>query len=250
MPVGPAAADDMPITCGQPFDLVLPIGPYLCRPLVLSSMRNRPSRRRRSLDARRPQPHRTSSAVDALRRRVDGQRSQLVISMTSELHDPLRALFSPHFTTPLIDVQVWSALSRVSSAAMLPSAAAARKCRRSMARLVLARRWCSALLCGQRCSDFACTRSFTNFGKARVLSGGQHMEGDYPSDARLASKPGRRAGPVWHHSAVGAQRERKREAANKRKGCHRERESPSNRRSLPTCAGQPFRSAHLLHEQL
>ena len=63
-------------------------------------------------------------------------------------------------------------------------------------------------------------------------------------------KPGRRAGPVWHHSAVGAQRERKREAANKRKGCHRERESPSNRRSLPTCAGQPFRSAHLLHEQL
>ena len=52
------------------------------------------------------------------------------------------------------------------------------------------------------------------------------------------------------HSAVGAQRERKREAANKRKGCHRERESPSNRRSLPTCAGQPFRSAHLLHEQL
>ena len=71
-------------------------------------------------------------------------------------------------------------------------------------------------------------------------------------------------GGAWLHNVTGLpwakggrsaasmaqQRERKREAANKRKGCHRERESPSNRRSLPTCAGQPFRSAHLLHEQL
>ena len=63
--------------------------------------------------------------------------------------------------------------------------------------------------------------------------------GSYPSDAWLASKA---RAPSW--SGVAPQRgwctaRAQARGANKRKGCHREREPPSNRRSLPTCAGQP-----------
>ena len=110
---------------------------------------------------------------------------------------------------------------------------------------------------GSDCDLFRARAAPSKFVRERVLPAFQgdisrrDKGGSYPSDAWLASQARASSSrPVWHHSAVGAQRERKREAANKRKGCHRERESPSNRRSLPTCAGQPFRSAHLLHEQL